>query len=51
MGLIKRLQTDQHYYEQKFRERLIKSLTVRAKLLGFDLIENLDFSNNYDAVI
>jgi len=45
------IKTDQNYYEEKFRERLIKNLAARAKSLGFDLIENLDFSNNYDAVI
>jgi transposase len=45
------IKTDQHYYEQKFRERLIKSLTARANSLGFNLIKNLDFSECYDAVI
>jgi hypothetical protein len=45
------IKTDQDYYETKFRERLIKSLTARAKSLGFDLIENLNLSDSYDAVI
>jgi len=45
------IKTDQNYYEKKFRERLIKRLTLRARSLGFDLIENLDFSTSYDAVI
>jgi transposase len=45
------IKTDQNYYEKKFRERLIKSLSVRAKSLGFDLIENSDLSNSYGAVI
>ena len=45
------VKTDQNYYEEKYRERLIKSLTIRAKSLGFDLIENLDISMDYSAVI
>lgn len=45
------IKTDQNYYEKKYRDRLIKSLTTRAKSLGFDLIENLDISIDYSAVI
>lgn len=45
------IKTDQNYYEQKYRERLIKSLTNRAKSLGFELIENLNISTDYSAVI
>jgi transposase len=45
------IKTDQYYYEQKFRERLVKSLAIRAKSLGFELVENLELATNYHAVI
>jgi len=38
------IKTDQDYYEKKYQERLIKSLTIRANSLGFDLIKNHELS-------
>ena len=32
-------ETGQDYYEQQYRERLIKNLSLRAKMLGFQLVE------------
>ena len=29
----------QDYYEKKYRERMIRNLTFRAKTLGFNLVE------------
>jgi hypothetical protein len=29
----------QEYYENQYRERIIKNLNFRAKTLGFDLVE------------
>ena len=29
----------QDYYENQYRERIIKSLSFRAKALGFELVE------------
>jgi len=36
---IEYIETGQDYYEQQYRERLVKSLHTRAKALGFALIE------------
>ena len=36
---IEYIETGQNYYEQQYRERLVKSLNIRAKALGFELIE------------
>jgi transposase len=40
------IKTDQDYYEKKYQERLIKSLTMRANSLGFNLIKNTELSIN-----
>lgn len=39
-------ETGQDYYEKQYRTRLIKNLTNRAKLLGFDLVESHLVSNS-----
>ncbi len=36
---IEYTETGQDYYEQRYHERLVKSLNIRAKTLGFQLIE------------
>ena len=35
-------ETGQDYYEKQYRERLVKQLSSRAKLLGFELTEKPD---------
>ena len=36
---VEYIETGQNYYEQQYRERLVKNLNTRAKALGFELIE------------
>lgn len=36
---IEYTETGQDYYEQRYHERLVKSLSIRAKTLGFQLVE------------
>jgi len=36
---VEYIETGQDYYEKKYRERLIKNLSFRAKSLGFNLVE------------
>ena len=36
---IEYIETGADYYEKQYRERLVKNLSIRAKTLGFDLIE------------
>ena len=36
---VEYVETGQDYYEQKYRERLVKNLSTRAKTLGFKLID------------
>ncbi len=33
------VETGQNYYEEQYHERLVKSLSLRAKTLGFDLVK------------
>ncbi len=35
------IETGQHYYEQQYRDRLVKNLSFQARKLGFDLVEKL----------
>lgn len=36
---VEYVETGQEYYEMRYRERIIKNLSLRAKSLGFDLVE------------
>lgn len=36
---VEYIETGQDYYEKQYRERIIKNLSVRAKSLGFNLVE------------
>jgi transposase len=36
---VEYVETGQNYYEEKYHERLVKSLSLRAKTLGFDLVK------------
>lgn len=36
---VEYIETGQEYYEMRYRERIIKNLSLRAKSLGFDLVE------------
>lgn len=36
---VEYIETGQDYYEKKYRERIIKNLSYRAKSLGFNLVE------------
>jgi hypothetical protein len=33
-----------HYYEQKYRQRVLNNLKRRARLLGYELIQNHELS-------
>ena len=33
------IETGADYYEKQYRERMVKNLSMRAKTLGFDLVE------------
>ena len=36
---VEYIETGQDYYEKRYRERIIKNLSAKAKSLGFNLIE------------
>jgi len=38
---VEYVETGQDYYEQQYRNRLVKNLSFQAKKLGFDLVEKL----------
>jgi transposase len=38
---VKYKETGQNYYEQQYRERIIKNLKQKAKTLGFELVEKM----------
>jgi transposase len=41
----------QEYYEEQYRERVMKNLKKRAKAMGFDLISMSENDDNLDAVL
>ena len=38
---VEYIETGQNYYEQQYRERIVKNLQCRAKSLGYSLVENV----------
>lgn len=48
---VEYIETGQDYYEKQYREKLVKSLSLRAKNLGFDLIPTSINSISCEGVI